>query len=331
MGKAPTKAEGAFRTIREVSDWLGVPTHVLRFWESKFEQIAPVKGAGGRRYYRPEDMKLLGGIKVMLHDQGQTIRAVAQSIDDDGTEQVMAQSPALDMPESAPPRTRKVIRDTPAEEEAKAPSAEAEPDPTPEPADEPADATDETLTEASVAEPAPDPAPAPDASSDPEPAKPKADPAPSDPAPSEGGEVVPFQRALPRQPVDAGADPAIPQDSRSVAEAPADPGDLLPEQPDDGTALPAAADPVPPAETRTDAPAPPADEPAPEPVAARHAEEVPPAEAPVETDAPAAAIRSILEGATIAPSDRVKLRRLYRRLRALADEVRDDLTHGTLR
>ena len=61
-----------------------MPTHVLRFWESKFDQIAPVKGAGGRRYYRPEDMRLLGGIKVMLHDQGLTVRGVGQKIDDDG-------------------------------------------------------------------------------------------------------------------------------------------------------------------------------------------------------------------------------------------------------
>lgn len=107
----PEKLDGAFRTIREVADWLGVPTHVLRFWESKFDQIAPVKGAGGRRYYRPEDMRVLGGIKVMLHDQGLTIRGVSQKIDDEGIDTVMQLSPDLDATEAAPPpRTRRVIR-----------------------------------------------------------------------------------------------------------------------------------------------------------------------------------------------------------------------------
>jgi len=107
----PEKSDGAFRTIREVADWLGVPTHVLRFWESKFSQIAPVKGAGGRRYYRPEDMRLLGGIKVMLHDQGLTIRGVSQKIDDDGIKVVMELSPELETVETtSPARPRRVIR-----------------------------------------------------------------------------------------------------------------------------------------------------------------------------------------------------------------------------
>ena len=99
MAQPPEKAEGAFRTIREVADWLGVPTHVLRFWESKFDEIAPVKGAGGRRYYRPTDMRLLGGIKTMLHDQGVAIRTVVQRIEEEGVDGVMALAPALEMPE----------------------------------------------------------------------------------------------------------------------------------------------------------------------------------------------------------------------------------------
>ena len=108
------KADGAFRTIREVSDWLGVPTHVLRFWESKFDQVEPVKGSGGRRYYRPDDMRLLGGIKVLLHDRGQTIRGVARKIKDEGTGEVIALSPPLDG-SAAPARpVRRVLR--PAEE-----------------------------------------------------------------------------------------------------------------------------------------------------------------------------------------------------------------------
>jgi DNA-binding transcriptional MerR regulator len=113
------KSDGAFRTIREVADWLVVPTHVLRFWESKFEQIAPVKGAGGRRYYRPDDMRLLGGIKVMLHDQGLTVRGVGQKIDDEGLDAVMSLSPDLDAVEAPPQRSRRVIR----------PGDEAAPDP----------------------------------------------------------------------------------------------------------------------------------------------------------------------------------------------------------
>ena len=89
------KSAQAFRTIREVADWLGVAAHVLRFWESKFTQIKPVKRAGGRRYYRPEDMALVGGIKVLLHDKGQTIRAVQRMIRDDGVTSVSALAPPL--------------------------------------------------------------------------------------------------------------------------------------------------------------------------------------------------------------------------------------------
>ncbi|SFJ55928.1 MerR family transcriptional regulator [Jannaschia pohangensis] len=110
MAQPPEKSDGAFRTISEVADWLGVRTHVLRFWESKIDQIAPVKGAGGRRYYRPEDMRLLGGIKVMLHDQGLPIRGVSQKIEEEGADAVMRLSPDLDVPETPPARTRRVIR-----------------------------------------------------------------------------------------------------------------------------------------------------------------------------------------------------------------------------
>ncbi len=73
------KSADAFRTISEVAEWLDTPAHVLRFWESRFTQIKPVKRAGGRRYYRPTDMLLLGGIKKLLHDDGITIKA-AQTI-----------------------------------------------------------------------------------------------------------------------------------------------------------------------------------------------------------------------------------------------------------
>ncbi len=91
-----SKSSQAFRTIREVADWLGVAAHVLRFWESKFPQIKPVKRAGGRRYYRPADMELVGGIKVLLHDQGMTIRGAQKKLREDGVAAIAALSPPLD-------------------------------------------------------------------------------------------------------------------------------------------------------------------------------------------------------------------------------------------
>ncbi|MBC7157800.1 MAG: MerR family transcriptional regulator, partial [Rhodobacteraceae bacterium] len=84
------KAPDAFRTISEVAAWLETPAHVLRFWESRFPQIRPVKRAGGRRYYRRDDMALLGGIKILLHDRGLSIRAVQKMIADEGAKAVAA-------------------------------------------------------------------------------------------------------------------------------------------------------------------------------------------------------------------------------------------------
>jgi len=79
-----TKSADAFRTISEVADWLDTETHVLRFWESKFSQIKPVKRAGGRRYYRPKDMLIIGGIKKLLHEDGITIKGTQRIIKDKG-------------------------------------------------------------------------------------------------------------------------------------------------------------------------------------------------------------------------------------------------------
>jgi DNA-binding transcriptional MerR regulator len=70
------KAPDAFRTISEVADELDLPQHVLRFWESRFREIKPMKRGGGRRYYRPEDIELLRGIKHLLYGEGYTIRGV---------------------------------------------------------------------------------------------------------------------------------------------------------------------------------------------------------------------------------------------------------------
>lgn len=82
------KSPDAFRTISEVSEVLGTPAHVLRFWESRFPQIRPVKRAGGRRYYRPADVALLAGIKRLLHDDGVTIRGVQKILREQGVRHV---------------------------------------------------------------------------------------------------------------------------------------------------------------------------------------------------------------------------------------------------
>lgn len=84
------KSENALRTISEVAEALDVKPHVLRFWESKFEQIKPMKRAAGRRYYRPEDVELIAGIKELLHGQGMTIKGAQKHIKDNGIADVRA-------------------------------------------------------------------------------------------------------------------------------------------------------------------------------------------------------------------------------------------------
>lgn len=83
-----SKSADAFRTISEVAEWLDTPAHVLRFWESKFTQVKPVKRAGGRRYYRPADMRLLGGIKKLLHEDGMTIKGAQKILREQGIKHV---------------------------------------------------------------------------------------------------------------------------------------------------------------------------------------------------------------------------------------------------
>jgi DNA-binding transcriptional MerR regulator len=80
----PTKSATAFRTISEVSDELDVPQHVLRFWETKFSQVKPLKRGGGRRYYRPEDLAVLRGIRKLLYTDGYTIRGVQRLLKQGG-------------------------------------------------------------------------------------------------------------------------------------------------------------------------------------------------------------------------------------------------------
>lgn len=84
------KSADAFRTISEVADELDVPKHVLRFWEIKFPHIRPMKRGGGRRYYRPEDLELLSGIRTLLHADGYTIKGVQKILKEHGAEHVKA-------------------------------------------------------------------------------------------------------------------------------------------------------------------------------------------------------------------------------------------------
>ncbi len=79
-----TKSAAAFRTISEVAGGLDIPQHVLRFWESKFSQIKPLKRGGGRRYYRPEDITLLQRIKSLLYDDGYTLKGVQKLLREGG-------------------------------------------------------------------------------------------------------------------------------------------------------------------------------------------------------------------------------------------------------
>ena len=108
------KAKDAFRTISEVAEWLDTPTHVLRFWETKFSQIRPVKGAGGRRYYRPSDMDLLGGIKQLLHEDGLTIKGAQKLLRDKGVKYVATLGASVTAPEDqATPVPQMPVQETP--------------------------------------------------------------------------------------------------------------------------------------------------------------------------------------------------------------------------
>ena len=79
------KSPQAFRTISEVSNEINIPTHVLRFWETKFPNINPLKRSGNRRYYRPEDVKLIIEIKNLLYDKGYTVKGVQKLLKENDT------------------------------------------------------------------------------------------------------------------------------------------------------------------------------------------------------------------------------------------------------
>jgi len=84
------KGPNAFRTISEAADELGVPQHVLRFWETKFSFIRPMKRAGGRRFYRPQDIAILRGVHVLLHSEGYTIKGVQKLHKEQGVKRLAA-------------------------------------------------------------------------------------------------------------------------------------------------------------------------------------------------------------------------------------------------
>ena len=88
------KAPSAFRTISEVADDLHIPQHVLRFWETKFPQLKPLKRGGGRRYYRPEDIALLRRVSDLLYTQGYTIKGVQRLLREGGLEEAVAAASA---------------------------------------------------------------------------------------------------------------------------------------------------------------------------------------------------------------------------------------------
>ena len=108
------KSPEAFRTISEVADLLDTPAHVLRFWESRFPQVRPVKRAGGRRYYRPGDVALLAGIKKLLHDDGLTIRGVQKILREQGIRHVSGL--AAPLPDAFPGSILPEAQDEPADE-----------------------------------------------------------------------------------------------------------------------------------------------------------------------------------------------------------------------
>ena len=119
MGLAVEKGPDAFRTISEVAEDLDLPQHVLRFWETRFAQIKPLKRGGGRRYYRPDDIDLLRGIRHLLYGDGYTIRGVQQILREQGVRHVQSigRSAEADAPKPAPGFRSGLSEDRPAPRE----------------------------------------------------------------------------------------------------------------------------------------------------------------------------------------------------------------------
>jgi DNA-binding transcriptional MerR regulator len=115
VGRRNAKSASAFRTISEVAEDLDVPSHVLRFWETKFSQIRPLKRGGGRRYYRPEDVDLLRRIRQLLYRDGYTIKGVQRLLRDRTIDlETDAAVPALQTPSARPAASAVVMTPRPA-------------------------------------------------------------------------------------------------------------------------------------------------------------------------------------------------------------------------
>ena len=99
------KGPDAFRTISEAADELHVPQHVLRFWETKFSFIKPMKRAGGRRFYRPSDIAVLRGVRRLLHDEGYTIKGVQKLHREQGVKRLMAAGEGVTTGQASPGST----------------------------------------------------------------------------------------------------------------------------------------------------------------------------------------------------------------------------------
>jgi DNA-binding transcriptional MerR regulator len=101
MARPPAKGEGAFRTIRELSEELDVPQHVLRYWEQRFPQLRPLQRAGNRRYYRPDDVALARRIRNLLNEEGYTVK---------GVQRLLAGKGPAPEPKPAPAAAREAAR-----------------------------------------------------------------------------------------------------------------------------------------------------------------------------------------------------------------------------
>lgn len=277
------KSADAFRTISEVADWLETPAHVLRFWESKFSQVKPVKRAGGRRYYRPSDMLLLGGIKKLLHHDGMTIKGVQKLLREQGIKHVSGHSQPLDdvtvaeaggapieaeatPVASAPENTVVSFKREPERPDEPEPPVEAESAPEPElpnidpPAPEPVEpapiepepSEPDTSHEVAAQSDEP-PAPAP---SEPQEALAAAEEAPAD-APEEAPVMPSFMRRT--APDDEGAEPPAPESPASESPAPDSPIEESPIAESPAPEPPAEAPPAP-KPNAVDVPADPADD-----------------------------------------------------------------------
>jgi DNA-binding transcriptional MerR regulator len=104
------KSAEAFRSISEAAAEVGVPQHVLRFWETKFGFVSPVKRAGGRRFYRPEDIEILKGVRRLLHEEGLTLKGVARLHKAQGIKRILGKEALETAPDTPDPMIQPGLR-----------------------------------------------------------------------------------------------------------------------------------------------------------------------------------------------------------------------------